>query len=231
MTSDTPRAADTPRPALTRDRIVQAAVALIERESAQALSMRRVAAELDVAVMSLYNHVPNKTALLEGVADRVVAGLELDDDPAQSWQEGARALVRAFRKVAHDYPRCMTIVLTHKVDTAAGLRPMERALALADAAGFDAATAVRIMRALLAYAIGAQMREAGMEKMLGHLEETGVESWNHLDPDEFRHVIAYGPELAAHDPESDFEFGLDLLIAALEALPRGSAAEPESDRG
>lgn len=209
---------DTPRPALTRDRIVRAAVALIEREGADALSMRRVAAELDVAVMSLYNHVPNKTALLEGVAEQVVAGLELTDDPAEPWQQRARALVRAFRKVAHDNPRCMTIVFTHKVDTAAGLRPMERALALADAAGFDGGTAVRIMRALLAYAIGAQMREIGMEKMLGHLAETGAESWNHLDPVEFRHVIAYGPELAEHDPESDFEFGLDLLIAALEAL-------------
>lgn len=224
-------ASDAPRPALTRDRIVQAAVALIEREGAEALSMRRVAAELDVAVMSLYNHVPNKAALLEGVADRVVAGLELDAGPAQSWQEDARALVRAFRKVAHDHPRCMKIVLTHKVDTAAGLRPMERALALADAAGFDAATAVRITRALLAYALGAQVREAGMEQMLGHLEETGAQSWKHLDPQEFRHVIAYGPELAAHDPESDFEFGLDLLISALEGLPRRSAAGPESCRG
>ncbi|NKZ07584.1 TetR/AcrR family transcriptional regulator [Actinomadura latina] len=218
---------DTPRPALTRDRIVHAAVALIEREGADALSMRRVAADLGVAVMSLYNHVPNKTALLEGVAERVVEGLQLEDDPAAPWQEGARALVRAFRKVAHDYPRCMTIVFTHKIDSAAGLRPMERALALADAAGFDGGTAVRIMRALLAYAIGAQMREIGMEKMLGHLAETGAKSWNDLDPDAFRHVIAYGPELAAHDPETDFEFGLDLLIAALEALPR----RPEAGSG
>lgn len=105
------------RPVLTRERIVLAAVALIERESADALSMRRVAAELGVAVMSLYNHVPNKSALLEGVAEHVVSGLELHDDPSEPWQERARALVRAFRKVAHDNPRCMTIVLTHKIDT------------------------------------------------------------------------------------------------------------------
>ncbi|WP_067798739.1 TetR/AcrR family transcriptional regulator [Actinomadura formosensis] len=222
---------DAVRPALTRDRIVRAAVALIEREGADALSMRRVAADLGVAVMSLYNHVPNKSALLEGVAEHVVAGMELEDDPSEPWQKRARALVRAFRKVARDNPRCMAIVLTHKVDTSAGLRPVERALALADAAGFDGGTAVRIMRALLAYAIGAQMREAGVEKMLGHLAETGAESWNRLDPDEFRHVIAYGPELAAHDAETDFEFGLDLLIGALEALPRRPAEGAGPDRG
>ncbi|MEU8119679.1 TetR/AcrR family transcriptional regulator C-terminal domain-containing protein [Spirillospora sp. NPDC049024] len=211
---------DTPRPGLTRARIVQAAVEMIEREGADALSMRRVAAELDVAVMSLYNHVPNKEALLEGVAEHVVAGLELPDDPSEPWQERARALVRAFRKVAHDNPRCMSIVLTHKVDTPVGLRPAERALALADAAGFDGATAVRIMRALIAYALGAQMREIGMAKMLGHLAENGAESWTRLDPEEFPHVLAYGPALADVDPETDFEFGLDLLIGALDALPR-----------
>ncbi|WUI01083.1 TetR/AcrR family transcriptional regulator C-terminal domain-containing protein [Spirillospora sp. NBC_00431] len=216
MSSGTPAT----RPVLTRERIVRAAAGLIEREGADALSMRRVAAELGVAVMSLYNHVPNKGALLEGVAEHVVAGLELEDDPSVPWQERARALVRAFRKVAHDNPRCMTIVLTHKIDTPAGLRPAERALALADAAGFDAETAVRIMRALLAYAIGAQLREVGMAKMLGHLAETGAESWKRLDPDEFPHVIAYGPALADIDPEIDFEFGLDLLIGALDRLPR-----------
>lgn len=221
-TSGTPH----PRPALTRERIVLAAVELIEREGAGALSMRRVAAELDVAVMSLYNHVPNKGALLEGVAEHVVSGLELNDDPSEPWQERARALVRAFRKVAHDHPRCMTIVLTHEIDTPVGLRPAERALALAGAAGFDGGTAVRIMRALLAYALGAQLREAGMAKMLGHLAETGAESWARLDPGEFPHVIAAGPALADVDAEADFEFGLDLLIGALDRLPRRRA-----DRG
>ncbi|NDU71247.1 TetR family transcriptional regulator [Actinomadura sp. DSM 109109] len=219
-------ASGTPRPGLTRARIVEAAVDLIEREGADMLSMRRVAAELDVAVMSLYNHVPNKAALLEGVAEYVVANLALPDDPSEPWQARARALVRAFRKVAHDNPRCMSIVLTHKVDTPVGLRPAERALALADAAGFDGQTAVRIMRALIAYALGAQMREIAMAKMMGHLDETGAESWTRLDPEEFPHVLAFGPALAEDDPETDFEFGLDLLIAALEALARRAA-----DRG
>lgn len=218
VTSDTPRT----RPVLTRERIVLAAAGLIEREGAEALSMRRVAAELGVAVMSLYNHVPNKGALLEGVAEHVVSGLELEDDPSEPWQERARALVRAFRKVAHDNPRCMTIVLTHEIDTPVGLRPAERALALADAAGFDGETAVRIMRALLAYALGAQMREVGMAKMLGHLAETGAQAWTDLDPQEFPRVIALGPALADVDPETDFEFGLDLLIGALDRLPRRS---------
>ena len=214
----------TARPVLTRERIVLAAVALIEREGADALSMRRVAAELDVAVMWLYNHVPNKGALLEGVAEHVVSSMELEDDPDEPWQERARALVRAFRKVVHDKPRCMTIVLTHQIGAPVGLRPAERALGLAAAAGFDGETAVRAMRALLAYALGVQMREAGLEKILGHLAETGAGDVGDLvDPDEFPHVTAYGPALVAVDAEADFEFGLDLLIGALDRLPRRPA--------
>ncbi|GAA2598094.1 TetR/AcrR family transcriptional regulator C-terminal domain-containing protein [Actinomadura fulvescens] len=207
----------TTRPVLTRDRIVRAAVGLIERDGADALSMRGVAAELGVAVMSLYNHVPNKAALFEGVAEYVVAGIDLADDPDEPFTERARALVRAFRKVAHDYPRCMTIVFTHKIDTPVGLRPAERALALADAAGFDGETSVRIMRALMAYALGAQMREIGQAKALDY--RPGVaEALAGLDPEEFPHVIAFAPDLARHDPETDFEFGLDMLIYALDAL-------------
>ncbi|MEV4253238.1 TetR/AcrR family transcriptional regulator, partial [Spirillospora sp. NPDC049652] len=104
------------RPALTRDRIVRAAIGLIEADGPEALSMRRVATALDVAVMSLYNHVPNKKALLEGVAEHVANRLDLADDPAAPWAERARALVRAHRKMAHDFPRSLTVVLTHKID-------------------------------------------------------------------------------------------------------------------
>jgi AcrR family transcriptional regulator len=203
------------RTLLTPARIIRAAAELIETAGSDALSMRRVAAELGVAVMSLYNHVPNKAALLDGVAERIMAGLELADDPAADWQHRARTLVRAFRQVAHDHPRGVTLVLTRKIETPAGLRPAERALAIADAAGFDGTTSVRIMRALLAYAIGAQLREAGAVKMLAHPPRI-----DDLDPAEFPHVTALGAELVGHDPETDFEFGLDLLVSAIDALPR-----------
>ncbi|GAA2894045.1 TetR/AcrR family transcriptional regulator C-terminal domain-containing protein [Streptosporangium fragile] len=210
------------RAVLTRERIVHAAVGLIEREGVDALAMRAVATELGVAVMSLYNHVPNKAALLAGVAEYVMGGMELPDDPGEDWRVRARTLIRAFRKAAHDYPRSMTVVLTHRIDTSIGLRPAERALAIAESAGFDGEMAVRIMRALLAYALGAQMREVGTTKMLDHLHQDPSEAFAQLDPVEFPHVIALAPELARHDPEADFEFGLDLLISALDGLPRAS---------
>ena len=212
---------------LTRDRIVQAAIELIERGGEEGLSMRRVAADLGVAVMSLYNHVPNKAALLDGVAGHILGGMEVADDPAAHWSERARALIRAYRKVAHDYPRCVTLVLTRKIDAPSGMRPVEHALAIAEEAGFDGETAVRIMRALLAYAIGAQMRETGAAQLLDRLPK---EAYGGLDPVLFPHVLAYQDQLLRHDPETDFEFGLDLLISSLDRLPRGGPGSGRSRR-
>ncbi|MCP2334844.1 TetR/AcrR family transcriptional regulator [Actinomadura rupiterrae] len=212
------------RPALTRDRIVRAAIALIEADGPEALSMRRVAAALDVAVMSLYNHVPNKKALLEGVAEYVANRLDLADDPSAPWDERARALLRAHRKMAHDFPRSLTVVLTHKVDTPAGLRPAERALAVAEAAGLDGRTAVRAMRAMLAYAVGTQMRELRVAETIANLDIPHAEAFAKLDPDEFPHVIALASELGENDPDADFEFGLDLLITALDRIAQQQRA-------
>jgi AcrR family transcriptional regulator len=215
------------RAALSRDRIIGAAIDLIEREGEATLSMRRIATELGVAVMSLYNHVPNKDALLDGVAERIIGGMEVGEvgpvgvrGEGVHWTERARALIRAYRKVAHDYPRCVTLVLTRKIDAPSGMRPVEHALALAEDAGFDGETSVRIMRALLAYAIGAQMREVGAAKLLDYLPKAAAERFDRLDPAEFPHVVSFQDQLMRHDPETDFEFGLDLMISALDALPR-----------
>lgn len=220
--SDQAMAEDTQgaRVALTRDRIVLAAIELIERDGADALSMRRVAAELGVAVMSLYNHVDAKAALLDAIAEHILSGMIVATGPEMHWTERARVLIRAFRKVARDYPRCVTVVLTRKVDAPSAMLPVEHALAVADDAGFDGPTSVRIMRALMAYAIGAQMREVGAAKMLDYLPEGEGDRFGFVEPERFQHVLALRRELFAHDPETDFEFGLDLLINALDALPR-----------
>jgi len=205
---------------LTRERIVDAAVALVERHGETALSMRAVAAELNVAPMSLYNHVPNKAALLDGIAYRVMSGLELDYDPGVGWKTQARTLIRAFRRVAREYPACMNLIVTHSVELPFGIKPIERALAVTDIAGFDGPTSVRVMRAIIAYALGAQLRETDMVKMLDYLPPDPAASFAELDPVEFPHVTALAKELTAHDPESDFEFGLELFISAIDALPR-----------
>ena len=209
----TPPPTLTERSALSRARIVQVAIDMIERDGEDAVSMRRIAAELGCGAMSLYNHVPNKDALLDAVAEDIMADFRFVTDPDADWRDQVRALVRAFRDISRRYPRCITVVIMRQLNTAAGLRPLESALGTARAAGFEGEVAVRIMRAFVAYALGSLVNEA----RLNHRPATGRAA---VDPTRFPLIAEHADTLTRIDHEADFEFGLDLLITAVEALPR-----------
>ncbi|XVQ14877.1 TetR/AcrR family transcriptional regulator [Spirillospora sp. CA-255316] len=208
---------------LTRDLIVDAAITVIERDGSRALSMRKIASELDVGVMSLYNHVPNKDALLEAVADTVLAGLDVPASataPDRDWKLNARTLVAAFRATARRHPRTMHLVLTSPVSAKSARHATRRVLALLAGAGFDDETSVRALRAIVAYMMGAQMLQDGAVTMAqglpGDLAEAGID----VDPAETPHVAALFDELTRPDPEAEFELGLEMLLSALDRLPR-----------
>ena len=85
------------REKLTRDRIVDAALAVMDAEGLDAVSMRRVAREVGVDAMSLYHHVRDKDALLQAVCDRVMAGFEFPSDEG-SWEDRCKAAARSWRR-------------------------------------------------------------------------------------------------------------------------------------
>ncbi|HEY2207419.1 MAG TPA: TetR/AcrR family transcriptional regulator [Pseudonocardia sp.] len=206
------------RGGLSRDRIVRAAVDIIERDGAEAVSMRRLAAELNVGTMSLYNHVPNKAALLDGVADFVMADMELAADPEASWQDQARGLAHRLRAIARRYPRTVVVVITRQPRSGIGLHPVDIALGATRRAGFDGRVAVRLVRTFVSFVLGSLMHEAGADA--GEAASYQAALADSLDRDRFTHVVALLPELTELDPDGDFEFGLELLITAMEAMPR-----------
>lgn len=198
------------RPPLTRDLIVRAAVALVERDGAGALTMRRVATELDVGTMSLYNHVPDRDSLIEGIAQEVFAGIDVPGPrPGDDWKVAARALVEAFGAAARRHPRTMHLVLTSRLDLEIPWRAAERALAVLADAGFDGETSVRALRCLMSYAIGTQVMAGGALKMPEPPETAPL----------FR-ALGLPAELLEGDLDAEFGFGLELLLAALDRLPR-----------
>jgi AcrR family transcriptional regulator len=215
---------------LTRERIVTAAVDLIEREGAEAVSMRRVATGLGCGVMSLYNHVPSKSALLDFVAERVMSAIEFTPMPDAGWADQVRAQARAFRAITRTYPRCTMVVVSRPNTSATGLRPMEHALATLREAGFGGSEAVHIVRAFVAYIIGSLLREMGVAPGISGpdgSDEGGTVRRPKLSQQEFPQVTSLAAELAHKDPEADFEFGLDLLVHAIAALrPAVQAGQP-----
>jgi AcrR family transcriptional regulator len=220
---------------LTRERIIAAAVELIEQEGPSAVSMRRIADELGTGVMALYDHVPSKASLLDGVAELVLSDVVPPSEPGASWEDELRAQARAFWRKARTYPRSTMVVISRPVDSAATLRPVERALATLRGAGFGGEDAVRMVRAYVAYVAGSLVREVGVTPGLEPLRPLGQDpavlaaDRPFLDAAEFPQVMSLSAELLNRDFEADFELGLDLLIAAIanlrparRNLPRGA---------
>jgi AcrR family transcriptional regulator len=208
------------RPRLSRDAIVAVAVELIEREGEQAVSMRRLAAELDTAAMSLYTYVPSKAALLDAVAEYILDRMELPVDRSVDWCDQVRVLVRSFRDCARRYPRSMNVVLTRQLSSSAGLRPIELALATARSAGFDGAQAVRIVRAFVAYTLGTMTSELARAHQHAQAEVTNERDLaDRLDPGQFPNVRSLAGPLLEVDDDADFEFGLELLVRSVGSLP------------
>ncbi|WP_214320010.1 TetR/AcrR family transcriptional regulator [Nonomuraea sediminis] len=203
---------------LSRARIVAAAIDLIEREGADAVSMRRIAAELGVGVMSLYNHVPNKDALLNGVAESVLSEIEFTDDPDADWKDRVRMQARAFRQIAHHYPRCTMLVVSRQLHSDAGLLPVERALATLRSAGFDGEDAVRILRLFIAFIVGSLLREVGVTPTFAPTHGPIVDPA--IDVSMFPQVSELASLLKSCDHEAEFEFGVELLVQAIAVLPK-----------
>jgi AcrR family transcriptional regulator len=200
---------------LTRKLIIGAAIELIEQDGVDAVSMQRLASELGCGVVSLYHHVPSRSALLDGVADAVMSGIAVTSVPGTDWQEQVRAQARAFRQITRAHPRCAMVVISRPASSAAIVRPAEAALATLRAAGFGRAEAVRIVRAFLAYIMDSVLPAAAVSPGLA---DGGDLRRPRLRAAEFPQVTDLAPELSSSDDEADFEFGLDLLIRAVAIL-------------
>src|ERR1700722_10285679 len=143
----------------TRDAGLAAALQIIHRDGAGALSMRRLARALGRDPMILYRHAPNKAALLDGVAETVLAQLDVDpSDP--DWAGQLRAVARSYRALALAHPHVVPLIVTRPLATPLGLRPpgtlrpLEDILALLTRAGFSPPDALHIYRALFGFLHG-----------------------------------------------------------------------------
>ncbi len=91
------------RPPLSRDRIVQAALAVADGGGIDAVTLRRVAERLDVHPTSIYNHLPNKEAILDALVERLMEEADLSDS-YPDWRDWVRAFASALRGLARAHP-------------------------------------------------------------------------------------------------------------------------------
>jgi AcrR family transcriptional regulator len=200
------------RQPLSRRRVLEEAVRFVDREGLEALTMRKLGAELGVEAMSLYNHVPNKSALLDGMVEVLLGELEVPPEN-HGWEERIREGYRAFRRLAHEHPNVFPLLVNRPPDTMDGVWLVEEFLKTLEEVGFGKETALHVFRALSSYTFGYAMAEIrGFA-----LEPDGSRLGAHrLSPEEFPRLCELRPQLENVDHDAEFEFGLDLILSSLQ---------------
>lgn len=214
---------------LSRSRIVEAALELIDAQGLPAVSMRSVATMLGVDAKSLYNHVDGKDGLLDAVTDHILSTLELPPSTGK-FEADLRAIARAFRRHALRHPNATLLVLTRPTESAASLEPLERILSLLVDAGCSHELAVHLLRLLMATLLGSVLRDASLNHPSGaRALEVLKQRAEQLARSQLRHVVAATPYFVSFDSEIEFEFSLNLAIAAIVSqLPKRSKSKRRS---
>ncbi len=215
---------------VTRPLILQTALAIIDRDGVNGLSMRRLSDAVGRDPAVLYRHVPNKAALLDGVAEIVLAQLAVDTADSD-WAGQLRVVAHDFRRLALAHPNVVALLVTRPLATPLGQRPpgtlrhLEDVLALLTSAGFTGDDALHIYRVLFAYLYGHVLSE--FQEVIERPEETDHVlrlGLHRLAITEFPLVRALAPALASYDGAAELDRGLDLLLPSL------AAALPHRDR-
>jgi AcrR family transcriptional regulator len=204
------------RQPLTRERILTCALSLIDRDGLDALSMRRLGSELGVEAMSLYNHVPNKDALLEGVAEIALGEIELPPVQNEDWAASLKVACMSFRDVLLAHPHIIPLVAGRSEVTPAGYRPVELSLGILKQAGFPPDVMLMAHWLLVGYTIGhASLQNSNPMAQPDLVAEQIELRHKMLAPEEFPNLYEVLPSAAECDFDSAFEFGLDTMIAGL----------------
>jgi TetR/AcrR family transcriptional regulator, tetracycline repressor protein len=205
------------REPLTRERVLGAALTIVDGEGLSALSMRRVGEALGVEAMSLYNHVPGKAALLDGVFELILAELP----PARrhrSWKESLRERALALAGVLRAHPNALPLFASRPAVTPASFEHVEQALQTLHDAGFSPHDALSVFQILVAFVVGHTLQaETPIPP-----EEESHPAYEALREDTFPRVRELAALLPDRDVEEELAMGVDALLEGLDRR-RGAA--------
>jgi AcrR family transcriptional regulator len=202
------------RTPLSRDRVLRAALDLVDREGVEALTMRRLGRELGVEAMSLYGYVSSKEDLIEGVVEQVFREMPLIVPGPGDWQDRLRHHAAVYRKVLLDHPNAVRLVGRRPLDTDAIAAFVDSALAELQSIGLDLATADKVLGVIASFTLGHVAERVGDELRGGAPTPPLGER---IDPRRFPHLAAVG-EMKPTDYDQEFELGLDFIIAGIAQL-------------
>lgn len=226
-------ATEAPRVPLSRARVLRTAVEVADRGGIDALTMRRLAQELGVEAMSLYHHVANKEAILDGVIEVVLGEIVDEVDragapaPADDWKQALRSRILVAREVFLRHPWAPRVLETRTTMSPVVVGYFDGVLGTLRAGGFTWDLAHHALHALGSRVLGFTQElfepddaDAADAEAMAMLEQMA---------DQFPHIVGMMAEVGHDDPDStlgwcddqyEFEFGLDLILDGLERRRR-----------
>ena len=173
--------------------------------------MRRVGEELGVEAMSLYNHVANKAAVLDGIFETILAELP---GPRRSptWQAALRDRARGLRSTLRAHPNALPLFATRPAVTPASIAHVEVVLGALRDAGFSPDDALGTLQVLVAFVVGHTVASCSPRR----LDEDSRPAYDRLSEETFPRVREAARLLPTHDVEREFELGLEAMLTGLE---------------
>lgn len=217
-----------PRETLSRDRIVEAAVEVLDAEGVGGLNMRRLGARLGVVQTAMYHYVRDKDELVTLAADSMWKEVCLPDPSEVPWQAAAAELARQVHSMLGRHPWLLVAMSTHLIYGPGKARFDECCLTVFEDAGFAGSEADQAAATLLIYVVGAAQGEAAEHEWRARLRRDGVD-----DQQRIRTVFADMTAIAQHFPRlrtrltaepgemstlpdlASFEFGLRVVLDGL----------------
>jgi AcrR family transcriptional regulator len=206
-----------PRPRHSREDVVRAAVAIADSDGLDAVTFRAVAARLGTGVMSLYNYVPDKQALVYDMVELVGAEIDLPE-PTGDWRADLHRVAGLQRALAHRHPWLITAVSHLQPLGPATLALLEFALGAFEPTGLsvrDRLETIAMINGFVLYSVGAELagspdpeQQARQFAMLPELLATGRYP-------RFAAAIASGGEPETFDPAAQFDRLIDKILDGL----------------
>jgi len=201
---------------LTRQRVLEAALHLIDQEGLEGFSMRKLGSLLGVEAMSLYNHVESKRAVFDGVIELLIIQAPLPVHPNATPREELWTVAHALRDVLRAHPRVLPLVATSPLRTSASLVMLDRLLETLHQAQITGVQSIYALQCIVGFVVGHTLLGTGTQAVAG-LEPgpNGPMVWQHFPAEQYPRLHMLLPEIAQWNADQEFDFGLQALFQSL----------------